>query len=133
MRAAPLTRSALAAALLASTSSASEPPRPNLVVIDGLAGVWSVSTKDGGESRDTGLVVGSTTATSRTDHPLRLGYHRALGSLTLGGGLHYGTSAGLSSQLVAAPRVGAWIGGGSLAIWPRAGVTYGRRDRKSVV
>ncbi len=124
-----LLRCTLALSVVASAASAqdsSATPRPNLVVVDGLAGVWLVHTKQGDAPAEDTTIVGSASGASETSHPLRIGYHRALDSLTVGGGVHYGTFSGNLSQLVLAPRVGAWFGGGGLAVWPRAGLTYGR-------
>lgn len=129
MRASAALRCALALTAAASTAPAEEPaaaPRPNLVVVEGLAGVWLVRSKEGDEPAEDTTVIGSVSGATTTSHPLRVGYHRALGALTLGGAGHYGTLGGNASQLVLAPRVGAWLGGGGLAVWPRAGLTYGR-------
>ena len=99
--------------------------RPNLVVVEGLAGAWQSHEKTGDDDPSNGLSIGSSTTTSLTNQTLRLGYHRVLGPLTLGGGLHYGTYSSVS-HLLLAPRVGGLFGSSGFAIWPRAGLTYAR-------
>ena len=129
MRPYTLLSSTLATLLVASTAAADDAPagpRPNIVVVDGLAGLWLVHEKRGDEKAEDSSYIGTASSTLSTSHPLRLGYHRALGTLTDGGAVHYGKVTGNISQLVVAPRIGAWFGGESLGVWPRAGVTYGR-------
>jgi len=104
--------------------------RPNLVAIDGLAGVFNIrqtlTLSSGAETKQTttsyGLVGGIGEA-----YPIsRLGYHRLVGPLSLGAGFFYAKTDLLDAKQAAlSPRVGVVVPlGGSSWLWARGGIDY---------